>query len=61
MKDELHDVDMSGDKAKTSFLTILTVLVSAVVVGALLMWVPRSGTLSDTVTIAQPYSQNAAH
>jgi hypothetical protein len=61
MKDELHDVDMSGAKAKPSFLTILSVLVSALLVGALLMWVPRSGTLSDTVTIAQPSSQIASH
>jgi uncharacterized integral membrane protein len=52
---------MSGAKAKTSFPTILAVLVSAVVVGALLMWVPRSGTLSETATIPQPSSQNAAH
>jgi hypothetical protein len=60
MKDELHDVDMSGDKAKPSFLTILSVLVSALLVGALLMWVPRSGTLSETGTITHHFSQNAA-
>jgi hypothetical protein len=61
MKDELHDVDMSGAKAKPTFLTILSVLASALLVGALLMWVPRSGTLSDTVRITPSSSQNAPH
>ena len=48
MKDDHNEVAMYGQKQKPSIWTIAGIFATAVVLVLLLLWTPRSGTLSET-------------
>ena len=48
MKDDPHEVAMSGPKPKASIPTIASVFVAAMVLGFILLVMPQRGFLSET-------------
>ena len=48
MEDDHNEVAMYGQKQKPSIGTIAGILATAVVLALLLLWMPRTGTLSET-------------
>ena len=61
MKDDPYETAMTGSRAKPSILTIASIFLAAIILGVLLLLVPRNGNLSETHVISHSSPSTSGH
>ena len=61
MKDDPNEAAMTGSRAKPSIPTIASIFLAAIILGVLLLLVPRNGILSETHVISHSSPSTSEH
>ena len=61
MKDDPNEAAMAGSRAKPSIPTIASIFLAAIILGVLLLMVPRNGILSETHVISHSFPSTSEH